>query len=340
MLRILLSVVVALATSSAQAAGPPAGAPRELVDLGSDAAEGVFPRTVKHLFGETRIAQAPVRIAVISTGQMDAALALGVVPAGATRNDNGSVHAAYLDRVYPQLAPALANTVDLGNRSATDIETLAQLKPDLILMNQAVLKQDIYATFSRIAPTVVTRGNGINWKTDFLLLGDALGRRAQAQAILDRFHADADAFAACVRQAPPTVSFLQSTGPLTRVMGLQSLTGGIAADLGLARPESQRFAANAREISTELLDLADADWIFYAGRGKGLSALSRAPLWPSLKAVQNKTAVEVDIEVFYLNAGPTASRIVLDTVSSRIAAARGCPPVAAIATSLVSAKTP
>ena len=62
--------------------------PRALPDgWGSGEDDGVFPRTVVHALGSTVIATAPTRVAVLSTGQVDAALTLGVVPAGSTAGD-------------------------------------------------------------------------------------------------------------------------------------------------------------------------------------------------------------------------------------------------------------
>lgn len=294
--------------------------PRELAPgLGSGAPDGVFPRRVVHAFGKTLLERPPLRVAVLSTGQADAMLTLGLVPAGATRDDGGAIYGGYLRQAFPGQAGAIARTMDLGGRSAPDIEALAALQPDLILMNRAVLKQEAYALYSRIAPTVVTRGNGLNWKIDFLLLADALGRRAQAQAWLDRFHADGRAFAARLpAQGRPSVSFVQFNAARIRILGQASLVGGIAQDLGLPRPPSQRFAKNAQLLSTELLDQADADFVFYAARGQGLA---RSPLWPRLQAVRSGRAFEVDTDTFYLNAGPTAARSVLDTLVETVSAA-------------------
>lgn len=309
---------LATGLTASLASGPAAAAPRVLAaGLGSGADDGVFPRTVRHAFGATQLARRPLRVAVVSTGQADAMLTLGLVPAGATRDDGGALYGAYLRQAYPGQAGALARTADLGGRSAPDIEALAALKPDLILMNRAVLRENVYALYSRIAPTVVTRGNGLNWKIDFLLLADALGRRQQAQAWLARFHADAQAFAARLpAQGRPQVSFLQFNAARIRILGRASFAGGIAQDLGLPRPPSQQFHKNAQILSTELLDQADGDFLFYATRGQGLA---RSPLWPRLQAVRRGRAREVDTDAFYLNAGPTAARSVLDTLVQTVA---------------------
>ncbi|MGC3985679.1 MAG: ABC transporter substrate-binding protein [Pseudorhodoferax sp.] len=313
--RALLAAAMAACALPARAAGH--ASPRALKPgMGSDAADGVFPRRVQHHLGATTVLRAPRRVVVLSTGQIDAALALGVVPAGAARNDVGNLFAPYLARAHAPLQAQMARTLDLGGRAAPDLEAIAALQPDLILVNRAILRPEIHRLYMRIAPTVVTQGNGLNWKVDFLLLADALGRRQQAQAWLDGFHAEAAAHAARLRvRAAPTVSFLQSNGARIRVMGTGSFAGGIAEDMGLARPASQRFPRNSQDLSAEMLDLADADWLFHASRGKGLE---RSPLWPRLGAVRAHRAVEVDLDAFYLNAGPTAARTVLATLQRAV----------------------
>ncbi|WP_235022071.1 ABC transporter substrate-binding protein [Rathayibacter sp. VKM Ac-2754] len=320
------AAVVALAGCSGSASGsstPPdaeAGSTGEWTvsrvmaeGMGAPEEDGVFPRTVAHYAGETVIDRAPTRIAVVSTGQLDALLSLDIVPVAATRAENSGLVPEYLaDRVEDPAAIA-----DIGERTEPDVEAIAQADPDLILIN-SVRGADLYASLSAIAPTVVTLGNGVNWKSDLLLTADALGREGDAQAVLDGLHDDADAFAATLPDEAPTVSFLQSTGDRTRTMGVPSFTGGLAEDLGLARPESQRFDDTSQEISAEQLELADADWIFYAGQGDGLALIEEATLWPTLEAVAAGTAVEVELDPFFMNAGPIAARLVLDTVTSTV----------------------
>lgn len=297
-------------------------APRALVDLGSGAADGVFPRTIKHVLGETTLANEPKRVAIISTGQFDSALAAGVVPVATTRgNGQSGLVDPYLVTAYPDLSAQFDEVLDLGLRLEIDLEALAEARPDLILVNAAEdtpEERAQYETLSKIAPTVVTNATGVNWKVIYLLTADALGRREQAQAFLDQYHADADAFAASVAANPPTVSFIQSTGDRTRIFGVPSFAGSIAEDMGLARPDSQTFAKTSEDISTELLDQADGDWIFYAGRGDGIKVITEAPLWSTLEGVAAGHAVEVDFDPFFFNAGPTAARIVLDKISATI----------------------
>jgi iron complex transport system substrate-binding protein len=295
-------------------------APRTVpAGMGSDAADGVFPRTVGHFAGSTTVPKQPTRVVAISTGQLDGLLTLGIVPVAATRGDDAALVPTYLTTAFPQYAGQLAQMSDVGGRGEPNLEAVAQAKPDLILMNSSVLKDDVYKAASEIAPTVVTEGTGVNWKQDFLLIAAAAGRSEQARGILDTFHADAAGLGRSLAE-PATVSFLRVNGDRTRIFGVASFTGSIAEDAGLARPRSQQFDKTSQDISNEQLDLADADWLFYGvqgGAGKA-TALTGAPIWPTLEAVVAKRAIAVDDDPWYLNAGPTAARLVLEQLRTSL----------------------
>lgn len=108
---------------------------------------------------------------------------------------------------------------------------------------------------------------------------------------------------------------LRFTAGRTRMFGVSSFTGSIAVDMGLDRPKSQQFKAISQDIGAESIDSADGDWIFYsvqgdAGRTDAVSVVA-GPLWKSMKAVKAGHAVKVDDDPWYLNAGPTAARLVV-----------------------------
>jgi len=285
---------------------------------GSSAPDGAFPRTLQHWQGSTLIGRPPVRVATISTGQTDALLTLGLVPAGATRDDRGTLYPAYLRQVFAARAPELAATVDLGTRTAPDLEALARLRPDLILVHRSVLKPGLHALLRRIAPTVVTQGTGANWKSDFLLLADAVGRRQQARDWLDAFAAASRGFAQAQAGAPLQVSFVQSGGGRLRIMGQASFVGGIARDMGLVRPATQDFKRTSQDIGVERLDLADGDWIFFGARGEAVHALTGSPLWGLLGAAKQQRTVRVDYDPFFMNAGPSAAHHVMQTLAASL----------------------
>lgn len=322
-----VALTLAGCSAEAPAAAPTASAgasdyvtPRTMPEgKGSGAADGVFPRTVVHFGGETTINTEPQKIVVISTGQADALLTLGIVPTGSTSGDGAEMVPPYLYDAFPAETAALDAVTYVGSRVEPDVETIANLAPDLILMNTAGKDAAaLYASLSAVAPTVATQGTGLFWKQDFLLLADAVGRTEQAQQWLDDYHADALAFGETVEGAP-TVSFLRKNADRTRVFGVASFSGSVAEDSGLARPESQQFVDDTSlDISAEQLDLADGDWIFYGVQGGDDAELTGLPLWPTLVAVDDGQAVSVDDDVFYLNVGPTAARGVLTDLETSL----------------------
>lgn len=301
------------AAGSALLAGLPAG-----VFACASAADGEFPRQVEHVVGSTLIPRQPQRVAVISTGQLDAALSLGVIPAGTTRVDNRELAPGYLRTALASRASELDAMVDLGSRQAPNLEALARLAPDLIVLNRTVLKAGGLELFSRIAPTVVARGTGGNWRPDFLVLADALGRRQQAERLLAELDRDLAGMTQRLGAQPPSASLLFSSGARLRLMGVDSFAGGLLQAMGVTRPAAQRFKGTSQDVSAELLDLADADWLFYAEQGTALASLARQPLWPRLTAVSQSRAIRVDTDAFYLNAGPLAARQVVSTVASAL----------------------
>ncbi|SKA81009.1 iron complex transport system substrate-binding protein [Agreia bicolorata] len=286
---------------------------------GSGAADGVFPRTVVHFAGSTTLDAVPKKVVVISTGQADALLTLGVVPTGSTSGDGADMIPSYLYTAFPDDKAALDAVTYVGSRFEPNVETIANLAPDLIVMSSAGKDATaLYSSLSAIAPTVVTQGTGLYWKQDFLLLADAIGKTQQAAQWLDDYQGDAQAFGATVKGAP-TVSFLRKSADRTRVFGVASFSGSVAEDAGLARPESQQFTDDTSvDISSEQLDQADADFIFYGVQGGDNTQLTSLPLWPTLAAVDNEHAVSVDDDVFYLNVGPTAARGVLSQLEKTL----------------------
>lgn len=288
--------------------------PRTMPDgKGSDAPDGVFPRTVTHFGGTSTIEAPPEKVVVISTGQVDALLTLGIVPAGATKGEGAELVPAYLTAAFAGQEQALTAVQDVGLRTDPNLEKIATLEPDLILVNTAGNKIDqLYPSLDAIAPTVVTQGTGLYWKQDFLLLGDAVGKREAAQQWLDQYHADAADFGETT-PGDATVSLLRRNGDRTRVFGIASFSGSVAEDSGLARPASQVFTdRTSQDLSDEELIAADGGWIFYGVQAQSDAALTSMPLWPSLSAVQSGHVTRVDDDAFYLNVGPTAAREILE----------------------------
>lgn len=321
--RLFPLLAAALATTVLTGCGPARSAdssPASAQRPGARQADGAFPRTVVHALGRTSVEAEPKRIAVISTGQLDDLLTLGLVPAATTRADNAGLVPDYLRGAFPDKAKALAKMADIGTRSSPALEKLAAAKPDLILVNST--QGDLYSTLSAIAPTVVTKGRGVNWKKDLLTVADAVGERDRAVAIVSRFEKDAARQGRKLGGEDTKLSMVRFTPDRVRMFGAKSFTGTIADDMGLGRPASQTFDGISQDLSGERIPEMDGDWIFTSVQGRpgktDAGAYLSNPLWKKLDAVRAGHTVTVDDDPWYLNAGPTAARVVLRDITAHI----------------------
>ncbi|SDN80719.1 iron complex transport system substrate-binding protein [Klenkia soli] len=312
---LVLAGCAAPTTEDAAASAAPASgvAPDALPDgFGSTAADGVFPRDVVHFGGTTTIPAAPERVVVISTGQLDDVLSLGVVPVGATQASGAGLVPDYLTAAFPDAD--LSGLTSVGLRLEPDLEAIAALRPDLVLVN-SVGAETVGAALAGIAPTVVTEGTGVNWQQDLLLVAAALGRTADAEQLLGGLLGDAAQVGA--QFAGATVSVVRIGSDRTRIWGVGSFVGSLLAAADVARPADQQFTGTSQDLSDEELQRAGGDRLFYGVQAgaEQATALS-SPLWTGLPAVADGTAVQVDDEAWFLNAGPAAARVVLDQLAA------------------------
>ncbi len=249
---------------------------------GSGEDDDVFPLTVLHFAGETEIP-------------------------------------AYLYEAFPDQQEALDACTNVGGRSEPDIEEIANLEPDLILLNQAGTDDEsVHDSLSAIAPTLVTQGTGLSWKQDLLLLADAIAKRQEAETWSDDFHTRAAEAGAGI-SGDPTVSLLRRNRDRIRVFGVASFGGSVLEDAAVARPEGQAFTDETSvDLSQEDLADADADWILFGVQGGDATEITDLALCPPLGSVEADQAVQVDDDTFYLNTGPTAASLVLVLLESTL----------------------
>jgi iron complex transport system substrate-binding protein len=263
--------------------------------------------------GETEITGTPERVVVLDTGELDAALALGVTPVGAVRTDVSEALPAYIEDAGVEAADIAA----VGTIAEPDLEAVAALEPDLVLSN-SVRHADVYDQLSAIAPTVFAESIGESWQENLLLAGEALGRSDDAQRLLDDHTARAEEVGDLYGDPAATevsiVRFLDGT--LVRLYGEGSFIGSVLADVGFARPELQRTDETFVEVSPEQITSADGDLLFHAAYGADGAAASEqitgGPLWGSVPAVQEGRAFEVDDDRWFLALGPIGAGLVLD----------------------------
>ncbi|MEU4197981.1 iron-siderophore ABC transporter substrate-binding protein [Kribbella sp. NPDC026611] len=278
----------------------------ETAKLGSDAAPGAFPRTVKGALGSVQLEKKPSRVVVLDSGELDDVLALGITPVGmaTTAGQNG---------VPSYLAGKAQGIKTVGGISELNLETIASLKPDLILGSK-LRANDLYDKLSAIAPTVFSIRPGFPWKENFLLVADALGEETKATELLNDYQKRADEVKSKV-QGTPTISLVRFRPGEIRLYGNLSFIGVILKDIGLPRPKIQDVQDLAVEVSQENIGKADGDWLFYSSYGKpdttAENTVVNGTLWKSLAAVKSAHAARVNDEVWFLGLGPLGAMNVL-----------------------------
>lgn len=138
-------------------------------------------KTYQHELGTVEINEAPKRVVVLDWALAESVLALGVTPI-ASADVKG-----YQDWVGSPTMPS--EVTDVGSRREPNLELIASLKPDLILMSGHLAPA--YEKLNAIAPTLVMsiyndkKQPYQNAKTLVITLGDVFERPEQAQQLVD-----------------------------------------------------------------------------------------------------------------------------------------------------------
>lgn len=281
--------------------------------LGADVGPGVFPRTVTHALGKTKLDKKPTRVVVLDSGELDDVLALGVTPVGMATNTGQNGVPSYL-------AGKAKDIKTVGSINSLNLEAIAALHPDLILGSK-LRANDLYKNLSALAPTVFSIRPGFPWKENLLLIGASLGDETQAVSLLNDYQKRANEVKKGIT-GTPKISLVRFLSGNIRLYGNLSFIGVILKDVGLARPANQDINELAVQISKEKIDQADADWIFYSSYGAGPSpdekTVTGSALWAGLGAVKAKHALPVNDEVWFLGLGPLGAMQVLDDLAKTL----------------------
>lgn len=182
-----LAVAAALLLSGCASTGaaPASSAPAA---SGADLADGTFPVTIAHAFGETTITEKPERIATVSWANHEVPLALGVVPVGMSKatwgDDDGDGVLPWVEEKLTELdadTPVLFDETD-----GIPFEQIADTQPDVILASYSGLTQEDYDTLSAIAPVVAYPD--VAWGTSYqdmiTMNSEAIGLAASGRDLI------------------------------------------------------------------------------------------------------------------------------------------------------------
>ncbi|MFD8541775.1 ABC transporter substrate-binding protein [Streptomyces rubrogriseus] len=263
----------------------------------------------------------PKKVVTLSEPTLDAALALGIEPVGATAGRGQKGVSAYL-------ADKAGKAQVVATVAEADMEKLAALQPDLILLDETTAVKGEAAKLESIAPTVVTAKLNEDWKKAFTATADALNRKAEADEFLTGFDADVAATKAKLGDnAGAVVSVIrwQNKAPSAVGRGVGHVGATLTA-LGLERPKDQQGVGtgHSEPVSLEELSTIDGDWLFFGTLGekadgeKAYAEARKVPNFSRLKAEQEGHVVVVQGSAWNSAGGPLAARIVLDDVTKAL----------------------
>ncbi|MFI6873302.1 ABC transporter substrate-binding protein [Streptomyces sp. NPDC050400] len=271
---------------------------------------------------EVDVPGTPRKVVTLSEPTTDAALALGVEPVGTTagRGQRG---------VSSYLADKASKAQVVATVAEADLEKLAALQPDLILLDETTGAKKTVDKLQEIAPTVVTAKLNEDWKKSFTDTADALNKKAAAEKWLTDFDARV---AATKKQlganAGKSVSVIRWQDGAPSVVGKgDGVVGSTLRALGLTRPKDQQGAStgHSEPVSLEKLDTIDGDWLFLGTLGdradgeKAYGEAREATNFGALRAEQDSHVVVVEGSAWNSAGGPLSARIVLDDVKEALA---------------------
>lgn len=268
--------------------------------------------TVEHAMGTTVIDGPVERVVVIDSPHLDALLALGITPVGATESGAENGFPTYL-------ADQLQDTESVGSTSEPNLEKIASLDPDLII-GAKVRHEGIYEQLSAIAPTVMSEGSGTNWHEQAEITAAAVNRSAEMTDLINDLSTRADEVGEEVGAEGQTVSMVRFRPDNFRLYGPETFSGSILEEVGYDLGEKEWNEYSMMELSTENFGQIDGDLIFYTIPGEPAATTypQVSELWKDSPAVQQGKTYEFEDETWMVGIGVLGGNEILDDLEEAL----------------------
>ena len=247
-------------------------------------------KTVMDMKGEVVIPANPQRIVDVS-GSADELIIMGVpfIASANTSMFDGVTVPEYLRSYF------MDNKVEVvGNYSGTmdlNLEKIAELKPDLIIMN--IRHEKVYEQLKAIAPTLMLSDdlNFVDWRGRFRQLGQWFGKEEVVAQWLKDFDARAAEMTQKVKEVAgeETFAVIEANSVhfgsyyIYRTAG----PGGLLFDeLKLTPSAGVPEKVWGEVVDAEYFSRIDADHIFFFSDDGRLGDTGNSPAWQNLQAVQ------------------------------------------------------
>lgn len=275
------------------------------------------PHVVRHAMGETEVPGTIERLVVLDSSFLDASIALGVTPVGATEGVAGAGLPAYL-------GDATAQVQLVGQTTEPNLEQIAAMRPDLIL-GAKVRHEAIYDQLSAIAPTVFSESSGTNWTEQVRLTGESLNRADQATKLLADFDARAKDVGARIGAPGTSAVIIRFIPGQIRLYGPATFSGSVLTAVGFDLGDKGYDPSfGMAVISAEQVDSLDADVIFATNpevESGGATSTDRgavAALWSTLPAVQNGKQFDILDSTWMTGIGVIGANAILDDLEAKL----------------------
>mgnify|MGYP001031082104 FL=1 len=272
-------------------------------------------KTIVHDFGTTELKKAPKRIVILDNLYGEILDPLDITPVGATTGQSDSQEFSTLfKKQYKD-----AKVVSVGWQGNPDLDKIAELKPDLILMTGE--QEDLYDELSEIAPTVgyqINTDENWDYHETSLKVAEIFDKRDEMKKDLDRLDAREAVFAENVKAkfGDQKLMYLRVTDNDIRYYAYGHF-GYLYDTYHFNRAETFNPDDMFQVIDPDKLKDINPDLLIVQADSQELldNKLKNTPVWTSLKAVQNNKVIYADYSTYMLGFGIVSQEAIMRQIS-------------------------
>lgn len=272
-------------------------------------------KTIVHDFGTTELKKAPKRIVILDNLYGEILDPLHITPVGATTGQADSQEFSTLfKKQYKD-----AKVVSVGWQGSPDLDKIAELKPDLILMTGE--QENLYEELSEIAPTVgyqINTDENWDYHETSLKVAEIFDKRDEMKKDLDRVDAREAVFAENVKAkfGNQKLMYLRVTDNDIRYYAYGHF-GYLYDTYHFNRAETFNPDDMFQVIDPDKLKDINPDLLIVQADSQELleNKLKNNPVWSSLKAVQNNKVIYADYSTYMLGFGIVSQKAIMKQIS-------------------------
>ena len=272
-------------------------------------------KTIVHDFGTTELKKAPKRIVILDNLYGEILDPLDITPVGAT---TGQADSQELSTLFKKQYKD-AKVVSVGWQGNPDLDKIAELKPDLILMTGE--QEDLYEELSEIAPTVgyqINTDENWDYHETSLKVAEIFDKRDEMKNDLDRLDAREAVFAENVKAkfGNQKLMYLRVTDNDIRYYAYGHF-GYLYDTYHFNRAETFNPDDMFQVIDPDKLKDINPDLLIVQADSQELleNKLKNNPVWSSLKAVQNNKVIYADYSTYMLGFGIVSQEAIMKQIS-------------------------